>query len=232
MIARPGLCIVGGVNRADALIHGNAPGRRNDLPGQGRIGAAVGSAALIRGALEDFYVLDVRRDKGLPFIFQNGRVKRVMPRRNSPNPAQHASWAPIVAVHGVAVVRVGRVQVLKIMAIELHAQRKLSGVAHANNPLRALFVLGEHRQQQRRQYPDNGNDHQQFDERKGGVASAEGGTGSSDSKWSLLASCPMPILRFAQWDSLRRLRHWTAIAATAQTAGDNSPPAGTPARPS
>jgi hypothetical protein len=63
-------------------------------------------------------------------------------------------------------VAVGDEFVIVIMSVQHPADLKLLQIAEAHNALRFLFGLSQRRQQQRRQNGDDGNDHEQLDERE------------------------------------------------------------------
>ena len=77
MIAGFGMGVKGGVNGADALVHGDAARGGNDLARQGRVGAVVRAAALVGRAFEDADVFDVRGDEALLFVLEDGGVEGV-----------------------------------------------------------------------------------------------------------------------------------------------------------
>ena len=52
------------------------------------------------------------------------------------------------------------------MGIELHGERQLPGVAHAGDPLRLFLVPDEHWEEEGREDANDGDDHQQLNQRK------------------------------------------------------------------
>ena len=61
LIAIGGMLVIGRVNGADSLIHGNTSHRVNVLSNQGRICPAVGTRARVSRTLEYLDVLDIAR---------------------------------------------------------------------------------------------------------------------------------------------------------------------------
>jgi hypothetical protein len=72
------------------------------------------------------------------------------------------------------------------MGIKLDGQPQLSGVAHAGNPLRLLLVPDQNREQHGRQDSNNGNHHQQLNQRERGPDRAKTTTNTQDNQvWGM-----------------------------------------------
>ena len=75
--------------------------------------------------------------------------------------------APVVAGNTVAIIRIGREQVVVIAGVHCHREHQLFALVQAHNTLRPLLALGESREQQRREDGNDRNDHQQLNECEG-----------------------------------------------------------------
>src|ERR1035437_640162 len=143
--------IVAGTNRADGLAHGKGPGGWHSTTTVGVVWSLIGSLASVGGTFEKGnFTVDVIRKQGTRGVFEHVGIEFL-----------RAAFAgltgtPIVSGHYVAVVGVGGKEVVVFVDVKHHGDHHLLAVVQATYALRPALGLGQHRQEHRRENPDDG----------------------------------------------------------------------------